>query len=153
MNNLNYLTDHQLIFNTRYSRLLWLYNQKALHKNPPITIYVNKIDKRIRFRIKTEHFLKLLTLETLKLLGSIDKKDINKDEYSRSLPHLEITEVVFVRCNVFNNDHQDSSRVLYIFVPNRSFGKLLDISPKSLIFLKTFNSNFSHWGMVYWSRF
>ena len=114
-----------------------------MSRNPPITIYVNKIDKRIRFRIKTEHFLKLLTLETLKLLGAL-KKEINKDEYSRSLPHLEITEVVFVHCNVFNNDHQDSSRVLHIFVSNRSFGKLLDISPKSLIFLKTFNSKFSH---------
>ena len=29
-------------------------------------------------------------------------------------------------------------------VPNKSFGQLLDISPKLFIFLKTFNSEFSY---------
>ena len=31
---------------------------------------------------------------------------------------------------------------MYIFVPNQSFGQLLDISPKNVIFLKTFHSEF-----------
>ena len=35
-------------------------------------------------------------------------------------------------------------RVLYRFVPNKSFGQLLDISPKTFIFLKTFNSEFPY---------
>ena len=34
--------------------------------------------------------------------------------------------------------------VLYTFVPKKSFGQLLDISPKIFIFLKTFNSEFSY---------
>ena len=34
--------------------------------------------------------------------------------------------------------------VLYTFVPKKSFGQLLDISPKKFIFLKTFNSEFSY---------
>ena len=33
-------------------------------------------------------------------------------------------------------------RVLYRFVPNKSFGQLSDISPKTFIFLKIFNSEF-----------
>ena len=36
------------------------------------------------------------------------------------------------------------SRVLYTFIPNKSFGQILDISPKSFIFLKLFNSEFSY---------
>ena len=36
------------------------------------------------------------------------------------------------------------SRVLYTFVPNKSFGQLLDISPKKFIFSKIFNSEFSY---------
>ena len=48
------------------------------------------------------------------------------------MPHLEITEVVLVHCNIVNNDYQQDSRVLYIFIPNRSFGQLLDISLKNL---------------------
>ena len=60
------------------------------------------------------------------------------------MPNLEITEVVLIYCNIVNNDYQQDSRVLYSFVPNKSFGQLLDISPKNLIFLKTFNSEFSY---------
>ena len=60
------------------------------------------------------------------------------------MPHLEITEVVIIHCNIVNNDYQQDSRVLRTFVPNKSFGRLLDISPENFIFLKTFNSEFSY---------
>ena len=42
-----------------------------------------------------------------------------------------------------NNDYQQDSRVLYTFVPNKSFGSLLEISPTNHIFLKTFNSEYN----------
>ena len=35
-------------------------------------------------------------------------------------------------------------RVVYTFFPNKSFGQLVDISPKSFILLKTFNPKFSY---------
>ena len=60
------------------------------------------------------------------------------------MPHLETTEVVLIHCNIVNNDYQQDSRVLYTFVPNKSLGQLLDISPKNVIFLKIFNSEFSY---------
>ena len=56
--------------------------------------------------------------------------------------HLEITEVVLIHCFIFNNDYQQHSRVLYIYVPNKLFGNLLEISPTNHIFLKAFNSEF-----------
>ena len=58
------------------------------------------------------------------------------------MPHLEITEVVLVHCDIVNNDYQQDSRVLYTFVPNKPFGSLLEISPTNHIFLKTFNSEY-----------
>ena len=45
--------------------------------------------------------------------------------------------------NIVNNDYQHDSRLLYKFILNKVFGQLLDISPKNLIFLETFNSEFS----------
>ena len=45
-------------------------------------------------------------------------KDINGEKMS----HLEIIEVVLVHCNIVNNDYQHDLRVLYTFVPNKSFG-------------------------------
>ena len=79
----------------------------------------------------------------MKLLGSTGSK-ISKDKDGENVPQLEITEVVLIHCNIVNNDFQRNSRVLYTFVPNNSFGQLLDISPKSFIFLKTFDSEFSY---------
>ena len=78
----------------------------------------------------------------MKLLGSTKSK-INKDKNDENVPHLEITEVILVHCNIFNNDYQQDSRVLHTFAPNKSFGQLFDISPNNFIFLKTFNSQFS----------
>ena len=50
------------------------------------------------------------------------------------MPHLEVTEGVLIHCNIVNYDYQKDSRVWYTFVPNRSFGHLLHISPKKNIF-------------------
>ena len=58
------------------------------------------------------------------------------------MPHLEITEVVLVHCDIVNIDYQQDSRVLYMFVPNKPFGSLLEISATNHTFLKTFNSEY-----------
>ena len=77
----------------------------------------------------------------MKLLGSTKNK-ITKDKNGENVPHLEITEVVLIQCNIVNNDYQQDLRVLYSFVPNKSFGSLLEIAPTNFIFLKTFNLEF-----------
>ena len=60
----------------------------------------------------------------------------------KNVPPREITEVLLVHCNIFNNDYQQDLRVLYTFVPNNPFGILLEISPTNHIFLKTQYQNF-----------
>ena len=60
------------------------------------------------------------------------------------MPRLEITGVVFVHCNTVNNDYQHNSIALYTFVPDKSFGQLVDIFPKNFLFLKAFNPKFSY---------
>ena len=72
----------------------------------------------------------------MKLLGS-SKSKITKDENGEDMPNLEVVEVVLVHCNLVNNDYQQESRILYTFVPNKTFGSLLGISPKNYVFLKT----------------
>ena len=99
---------------------------------PSVQIYVNKIENRITFKIKDGYSLELLTPETMKLLGSTENK-ITKDKNGENVPHLEITEVVLVHCDIVNNDYQQDSRVLYTFVPNKPFGSLLSFSCKSYL--------------------
>ena len=81
--------------------------------------------------------------EMMKLFGSTKIKRTN-DKNGENVPHLEITELVLVHCNIVNNDCLQDSRALYTFVPNKSFGQLLGILPKNFIFLKTFDSEFSY---------
>ena len=77
----------------------------------------------------------------MKLLGSTKSK-IKKEKNGENVPHLEITEIVLIHCNVVNNSYLQNSRVLYTHVPNKSFGQLLDILPETFIVLKTFDSEF-----------
>ena len=107
--------------------------------NPSIIIYINKIENRITFKIKSGYYLELLTPETMKLLESTLSK-INKDKNGENVPHLEVAEVVLIHCNLVNNDYQQNSRILFTFVTNKTFGSLLEISPANHVFLKSFNS-------------
>ena len=56
-------------------------------------IYLNKIENRITFKIKTGYYLDLLTPETMKLLGSTKSK-ITKGENSENVPQLKITDCI-----------------------------------------------------------
>ena len=47
----------------------------------------------------------------MKLLR-ITEKEITKDKNVESVPHLEITEVILVHCNIVDNGYQQSSIVL-----------------------------------------
>ena len=77
----------------------------------------------------------------MKLLGSTESK-ITKDKNGENVSHLELVELVLVHCHLVNNDYQQDSRILFTFVPNKTFGSLLEISPTNHVFLKTFNSEF-----------
>ena len=88
--------------------------------NPSIRIIVNKIENRITFKIKTGYYLEISTPETMKILGSTKSK-ITKIGNSENVAHLEITEVVLVHCNILNNNYQQNPRVIYTFIPNKSF--------------------------------
>ena len=124
---------------------------ETITDNPPIRIYVNKKENRITFKIKTKYCVELLTPGTMKLLGITENK-ITKDKNDDNVPHLEITEVVLVQCNVVNNDYQQDSRVLYTFVPNKPFGSLLKISPTNKFFKKYLIQNFQMSKYGLWFR-
>ena len=120
-----------------------LNKHETVTDNSSIKIYINKIENRITFKIKTGYYHEPFTPETVKLLGST-KSEITKDNKGEIVPRLEITEVVLIQCNIVNNDYQQDSRFWYTFIPIKSFGQLLAISQKNFIFLKTFNSEFSY---------
>ena len=65
------------------------------------------------------------------------------------LLHCKIVNTSSINyCNIVNNDYQQDSRALHIFVPNKPFGSLLEIFPTNHIFLKTLNSE--HDEIIVW---
>ena len=111
-------------------------------KNTKQLIYANTINNRIVFKINTGILLELLSKETRKVLGST-KDIIDADKNSENVPKLENVEVVLVHCSLVNNAYQQHSRVLFTFAPNKQYGQLISISPHSLVFLKSMNTDFS----------
>ena len=89
----------------------YIYKKHGKNVNPSIRIYINKIENRIAFKIKTGYCLQLLTPKRMKLLVSTKSK-ITKDQNGENLPYLEITEVVLIPCNVVNNTYQQNPRAL-----------------------------------------
>ena len=59
------------------------------------------------------------------------------------MPKLESVEVALVHCNLVKNHYQQTSKVLFTFVPNKRFGQLIDIAPYLLTMLGTTNTEFS----------
>ena len=92
--------------------------------DPPVEIFVSKIENRITFKIKDGYYLELLTPETMKLLGSTESK-IPGEKNGENVPHLEIVELVLIHCNIVYNSYQQKSRILYTFTPNKPFDSLL----------------------------
>ena len=115
---------------------------ETIGENAPILIYANTINNRIVFKIKTGYKLELLSKETMKLLGST-KDIIDANKNSENVSRLENVEVVLVHFYLVNNSYQQHSKVLFTFVPTKQNGQLISISPHSLVFLKTMNTEFS----------
>ena len=116
-----------------------------------IRIYINKIENRILFKIKRGYYLEFVTSPAMELLGST-KSHITKDENGENISYFEITEVILIH---LNDDYHQNSRVLHTFAPEKSFGQLLDVSPKKFVFSNIFDSEFSYienWNIVYWSK-
>ena len=64
----------------------------------------------------------------MKLSGST-KKDVDQDKDGEDVPKLESVEVALDHCNSVSNNYQQSSKVLFTFVPNEQFGS---VSPHPL---------------------
>ena len=73
----------------------------------------------------------------MELLGGT-KKVVDKNKNGENMPKLESVEVVLVHCNLVKNDYQHTSKVLFIFVPNKEFGQ-----SHYLTMMNTVNSDFS----------
>ena len=105
-------------------------------------IYVNEINNRIDFKIKSGYKLELLSKETMTLLGS-SVNIIGGDKNSELVPKLESVYLVLVHCNLVDNSYQQASKELFTFVTNKKYGQLITVSPETLVILKTVNTEFS----------
>ena len=79
--------------------------------------------------------------EIIKLFGST-KKLTDKTKNGEYVPSLEVIEVALFQCNLVDNQYQQMSEGLYTFTPDKSYAYLLNVEPRNLVFLKTYNTEF-----------
>ena len=108
----------------------------------PALIYVNTINNRIVFKIKMDCKPELLSKETMRPLGSTTNI-VDSDRNGELVPKLESVDLVLVHCNLVNNTYQKASKVLFMFVPDKSYGQLLNMHVHVPVMLKTVNTEFS----------
>ena len=97
---------------------------ETLAENLPVQIYVNKIKNRIVFKIKMGYKFKLLSPETMELLGRLE---------------LESVEVILVHSNLVKNDYEQHIKHFIHFCSK----VLINISPHSLTMMNTSNTEFT----------
>ena len=144
MENLNYLTDHILYQIFKIILNISLKKHETVTDNLSVRIYVNKIkiESRITFKIKAGYYLKLLTPETMKLLGSTKSKT-TKDENGENVCNLEVIEVILAHCNIANNDYQQDSRsYIHLFLINHLV--YYYIFPQTILYFKNFLTQSFH---------
>ena len=98
---------------------------------------MNKINIRLMFNIKYGYKLELKTPE---ILFRRTRKLIDKTKSNENVPSHEVVEVVLVQCNFVDNQYQQKSDLLYTFTPNKSYAYLLNVEPRDLVCLKTYNA-------------
>ena len=86
----------------------------------------------------------------MKLLEESIKQNADKGKDGENVPILESVELVLVRCNLVKNDYQLTLKVLLTFVPNKQFGQLINISPRSLMMMSTVNAAFFFFFVKAW---
>ena len=101
------------------------------NENSPILIYPDGVKNRISFKIKTGYKLELLTSQTQKLLG--DGPIIDKDKVSKNVPQLDQVEYVLLYFNIVQNDYLQNYKLLYEFVPDKTFGQIISVKPPVFI--------------------
>ena len=69
----------------------------------------------------------------------VPQKSINKTKKGEN---VKAFEVILVQCYLVDNQHQQNSKVLYTFIPNKSYAYLLNIEPSNSVFLKSCNTQF-----------
>ena len=77
----------------------------------------------------------------MKLFGSTKKKR-DKTKNGENVPSTGVVKVVSIQFNSADNQYKQKSEVLYTFMPNKSYGYLLNVEPCNLVFLKTYNTEF-----------
>ena len=75
----------------------------------------------------------------MKLIRST-KKEVDQDKDGEDVPKLESVEGVLVHYILVNNNYLQVSKVLFVLVPNKEFGKLITIATHSLTMLNTANT-------------
>ena len=106
---------------------------EALTTILPIHVYINRINKRLLFKIKDRYKLEPQTPETMR--SFLSRKELTGEKKNgENVPSLEIVEIVLVQYNLGYNQYQQKSEILDTFTLNKSYAYLLNVEASIITF-------------------
>ena len=95
-----------------------------------INIYANPVYNRVTISVSAD-FRFSMDDGPAETLGFDNGQKVisNTEDNGNLVPKIEKVDTVLIHCNLVNNKITYDSSVLYAFVPDDSFGKLLSIRP------------------------
>ena len=92
----------RFLFSVIHLKLYRVHQKKHETTDPPICIYINRINNRLVFKIKDVYKPELQAPETMNLFGSSENL-IVKTKNRENDPSLEVAELLLIRCNWVDN--------------------------------------------------
>ena len=69
---------------------------------------------------------------------------IIEGKVSKNVPQLDQVDYVLLHCNIVQNYYLPNSKLLYEFVPDKTFGQLISVKPPVFIQCKSTDSIFDY---------
>ena len=113
MKSLNCLVDH-ISYQTLRTNFKNIINKDETLINHQFKYKSTKFRKKVKFKIKTQYYLELITPETVKLLKSTGRR-ISNNKNGENKSHLDVTKVVLIHGIMVDNHYQHDSKVLSTF--------------------------------------
>ena len=110
-----------------------------------INVYANAVYNRITIDV-SNNFILALKAGIRETLGFDNTQTAltNGDFNGVNVPQIERVNNVLVHCNLVNNTTVYDSSIIHAFVPNNSYGNILEIAPNYPFWRKTRNSSIQY---------
>ena len=95
-----------------------------------INVYANNVYNRVTITVSQDYLFVMRTGFRETLGFDTSQASLTNGQFNGNLvPKIEKVDTVLIHCNLVNNQIVSDSSILHSFIPNQSFGTILEVKP------------------------